>query len=131
MTDLRELAPITVELFVPDVDASARFYTENLGFELLRIEREGEHATFAVVALGRALMLIAHDGLAAGVGLSKGSGEGISVRIMVDDVDAVYARAKERSLTIVADIGDRYYGLRDFSLQDGDGFHLRFASPPR
>ncbi len=38
--DPRELAAITVELFVPDVEASVRFYTERLGFDLIRLERE-------------------------------------------------------------------------------------------
>jgi uncharacterized glyoxalase superfamily protein PhnB len=129
--DRRELAVLTVELFVPDVDASVRFYTEHLGFELLRVEPEGEAATFAVVALGGAVILIAHESLAGGVGLTKGSGHGLSVRVMVDDVDAVYQRVRDLGVDVVAEIGDRYYGLRDFSILDCDGIHLRFASPSR
>jgi hypothetical protein len=29
---------------------------------------------------------------------------------------------------VVSPIGDRYYGLRDFTIADPDGFGLRFAS---
>jgi hypothetical protein len=29
----------------------------------------------------------------------------------------------------VTAIGDRYYGLRDFTIADPDGFGVRFASP--
>src|SRR3972149_174038 len=68
--DPRELVPITVELFVPDVDASARFYTEKLGFELMRMERgsidRGERATFAVVGLGRGGVPLAPQTLGGG-----------------------------------------------------------------
>lgn len=30
---------------------------------------------------------------------------------------------------IALDIGDRYYGLRDFIIEDPNGYRLRFASP--
>ncbi len=48
---------------------------------------------------------------------------------MVDDVDAMYRRATDNDVTIVHDIGDRPYGLRDFIIRDPDGFRLRFAAP--
>ncbi len=38
--DPRERAALTVELFVPDVEASVRFYAEKLGFELVPLKRE-------------------------------------------------------------------------------------------
>ncbi|HEU4759042.1 MAG TPA: VOC family protein [Dehalococcoidia bacterium] len=132
--DPRESVPITVELFVPDVAAGVRFYTEKLGFELLRLERGAidgrEQATFAVVGLERAAFLIAHEGLEGGLTLPP-SGGAIDIRIMVEDVDAVYRRAREGAVEIVNDIADRDYGLRDFILRDPNGFRLRFASAVR
>ena len=130
--DPRELVPITVELFVPDVDASARFYTEKLGFELMRMERGSidgsERATFAVVGLGRAAFLIAHRSLEGGLALPPGGGA-IDIRIVVDDVDGLYGRARDSGVDIVQELADRDYGLRDFIIEDPDGFRLRFASP--
>jgi uncharacterized glyoxalase superfamily protein PhnB len=130
--DPQELVPITVELFVPDVEAGVRFYTESLGFDLMRMERGGLNdegrATFAVVTLGRAALLIAHESLEGDLAMPPGGG-GIHIRIVVDDVDAVYERAKERGVAIAQEIGDRDYGLRDFILLDPHGFRLRFASP--
>ncbi len=130
--DPRELVPITVELFVPDVEASARFYTEKLGFELMRMERGNidgaERATFAVVGLGRAAFLIAHKSLEGGLAMPPGGGS-IDIRIVVDDVDALYRRAREGGVAIAGEIADRDYGLRDFIIEDPDGFRLRFASP--
>ena len=130
--DPREAVPITVELFVPDVDASVRFYTEKLGFALIRLERGEiggrEQATFAIVGLERAVMLIAHKSLEAGLALPEGGGS-VHVRIMVDDVDALYQRARHNGVAITNEIADRPYGLRDFIVRDPDGFQLRFASP--
>ncbi len=129
--DPRELVPITVELFVPDVAASVRFYTEKLTFQLLRLERGSiggrEQASFAVVGLEQAAFLIAHEGLEGGLTLPPAGGA-IDIRIMVEDVDAVYRRAKEGAVEIVSEIGNRPYGLRDFIIRDPNGFRLRFAS---
>jgi catechol 2,3-dioxygenase-like lactoylglutathione lyase family enzyme len=130
--DPRELVPITVELFVPDVEASVRFYTEKLGFQLLRMERGSidsrVRATFAVVGLERAALLIADKRLEGGLALPPG-GAAVHIRIVVEDVDALYRRARDSGVTIANEIGDRPYGLRDFIISDPDGFQLRFATP--
>ncbi len=126
-----EPVPVTAELFVPDVEASVHFYTNKLGFELVHLKREavsGRHrATFAAIAMGRAVLLVAHESLYSEA-LTAQRGAGIDVRIMVDDVDAMYRRATDNDVTIVHDIADRDYGLRDFIIRDPDGFRLRFAS---
>ena len=117
---------------MPDVDASARFYAEKLGFELMRMERGSidgaERATFAVVGLGQAAFLIAHKSLEGGLAMPPDGGS-IDIRIVVDDVDALYRRAREGGVAIANEIADRAYGLRDFIIVDPDGFRLRFASP--
>jgi len=120
---------------VPDVEASVRFYTEKLGFELVHLKRETvsgrERATFAIVGVGNAVMMLAHERfyVRGGEGRATPRGVGIDTRIVVDDVDAMYRRATDSDVTIVHDIGDRPYGLRDFIIRDPDGFRLRFASP--
>ena len=120
---------------MPDVEASVRIYTEKLGFELVRLEREAisgrERATFAIVGVGNAVMMLAHERfyVRGGEGRVTPRGVGIDTRIMVDDVDAMYRRATDNDITIVHDIGDRPYGLRDFIIRDPDGFRLRFAAP--
>ena len=120
--------PIAPELFVRDIDASLRFYVEQLGFRTVRRE-----AGFAVVSLGDAHLLLATpdetvqamaNWLAAGP-----RGVGVHIRIMVDAVDALYQRASASSATVVQGLDDRAYGLRDFIIADPDGFLLRFASP--
>jgi uncharacterized glyoxalase superfamily protein PhnB len=134
--DPREVAPVCPELFVPDVGAAIRFYTGKLGFALYRVDPPGEPgpaSEFAILTLGRAVVMLAHDRLYEAMGGSTESPRGVAidVRIMVDDADAMYNRCRESDVGIVHDIADRYYGLRDFVITDLNGFRLRFAAPLR
>jgi len=126
--DRREHLPVTVELFVEDVRRSIGFYTEILGFQVLRMDPPPEATPFAVLVLEEAAVMLCHESLAGGPPPGP-RGLGLDIRIMVSDVDTIYARAKAGGAQIVRDIGDRSYGLRDFRLLDPDGFRLRFASP--
>jgi uncharacterized glyoxalase superfamily protein PhnB len=121
-------AGIAPELFVRDLGASLRFYRQTLGFQVLR-----QTADFAVLALGDARIQLAvpdesiprlKPWLAAGR-----RGIGVNLRIIVPDVDALYERVRRQGVPIVREIGDRFYGLRDFTVADPDGFVLSFASP--
>ena len=47
---------------------------------------------------------------------------------MVRDVDKCWKLANEIGASIVIPLADRYYGLRDFTIADPDGFGVRFAS---
>ncbi len=116
------LVTVAPEFFVRDLDASIAFYRDGLGFQVLRREPD-----FAVVALGAANVLLAAETLAGEMTGTRGIG--VNVRIMVDDVDAMYRLASASGARIVHAIADRYYGLRDFILADPDGFLLRFAAP--
>jgi catechol 2,3-dioxygenase-like lactoylglutathione lyase family enzyme len=118
------LMPCAPEFFVPEMDAALRFYVDGLGFQVLRRE-----PVFAVVALGDAHVLIAHDSIAGPQLASGPRGNGLNVRIMVDDVDLLRERAGALRAPIVHEIADRPYGLRDFIVADPNGFLLRFASP--
>jgi catechol 2,3-dioxygenase-like lactoylglutathione lyase family enzyme len=51
-----------------------------------------------------------------------------NVRVMVPDVDNHWKRANEIGARVVIPVADRYYGLRDFTIADPDGFGIRFAS---
>jgi len=119
------LVPTAPEFFVRDVERSVAFYTERLGFTVLRQEPD-----FAVVALGQSHVLLAAEAHTSRALLDAGPrGIGLNVRIMVDDVDALYRRAKAGGVPVTQEIADRSYGLRDFIVADPDGFCLRFASP--
>ena len=114
---------LVIEFMVRDLRASVELYT-TLGFIFER--RDGSFA--ALRWEDRRLFLDERSELPPHDGPPRAN-----VRIIVPDVDAVWGRAQELGVRIHQAIGDRHYGLRDFTVVDPDGFGLRFASvlPPR
>jgi catechol 2,3-dioxygenase-like lactoylglutathione lyase family enzyme len=124
-----EEVPTAPELFVPDVEATVRFWVERLGAECVRLER----GSFGVVRLEASIVFVAHESHYGAMGGTLGGprGVGLDVRIVVADVDAVHRRVRDAGVEIVHDIADRDYGLRDFIVRDPNGFRVRFASALR
>lgn len=108
---------LVVEIMVRDIVRSLAIYSE-LGFTVER--RDGN---FAALRWGdRRLFLDQRSDLKP---LSEPSRA--NVRILTNDVDAVWEIAAKIGLRVERPIADRYYGLRDFTVIDPDGFGLRFA----
>jgi catechol 2,3-dioxygenase-like lactoylglutathione lyase family enzyme len=125
------LAPVAPEFFVRDVEASIAFYIDVLGFKLVRADVDGDgRRTFAVLARGAAEFMLAHEALLGSenrAALRYPRASGVDIRLMVDDVDSVYASVSAAGGRIVLPVKDQPYGLRDFIVADPDGFRIRFA----
>ena len=110
---------LVVEVMVQELDRSLAFYTA-LGFKLER--RDGDFAALRFEE--REFFLDQRSDLAPLSGPARAN-----VRILTNDVDAVWAAVHALGLPVERPIGDRYDGLRDFTVLDPDGFGLRFAGP--
>jgi len=108
---------LVLEISVRDIQRSIAFY-QSLGFTLIRSE---EH--FAELGWEDSKLLL--DERPALIPSAVPAG---NVRVMVADVDALWQRCQTLGATVYAEIADRYYGLRDFTILDPDGFGIRFAS---
>jgi uncharacterized glyoxalase superfamily protein PhnB len=109
-------AQLAIELRVSDLAASIDFY-RGAGFIL-----ERQTQTFAAMQIGgRYLLLSERVGAAAGATPPN-------LRIVVDDVDQTFARARAMGWTTKTEPEDRGYGLRDFMISDPDGYEVRFAA---
>ena len=120
MTDNTHTASeqLITEIEVGDIGRATAFY-RGLGFELIR-----ESEDFVVLSWeDRYLFLSRHEDLPPPPELSRAN-----LRIMVADVDRRWEQVVTMGARIVHPIGDRAYGLRDFTFTDPDGFGLRFAS---
>jgi hypothetical protein len=109
---------LVVEIYVRNVRQSAAVY-EKLGFKTLRQEPE-------FVELGwedSRLFLEQIRGQPAPPPTLVAN-----IRIMVPAVDRYWKQCVEMKLTVVKKIGNRVYGLRDFTVVSPDGVGLRFAS---
>jgi len=105
-------------LAVADVSAAVEFYTKKLGFGLGFTW--GDPPTFAGMTLGNVQLF-----------LQKGTpgASGCSVYFHVGDADALYEFHRAGGVEIAEEIGDREYGIRDYSVRDPHGYYLTFGHP--
>ena len=109
---------LVVEIFVRDIRSSRAFY-ERRGFGAL-----ADRGSFVELGWeGHRLFLDERPDLPPPPEHPQAN-----VRVMVPDVDACWERAREIGAPVLAPIEDRYYGLRDFTILDPDGFGVRFGS---
>ena len=114
------------EIVVRDIRRSVEFY-RRLGFELLRDGGDFVELTWEDHRLFLAELSAFHD--AGGAALTTPPPFPIAnVRVMVPNVDEYWKPANEIGAQIIIPVADRYYGLRDFTIADPDGFGLRFGS---
>jgi catechol 2,3-dioxygenase-like lactoylglutathione lyase family enzyme len=117
---------LVTEIVVRDMRRSVDFY-QRLGFELLRDAGDFVELTWEGHRLYLAELSAFRD--APGAALAPPAPFPVAnVRVMVPDVDEYWTRANRIGARIIISIADRYYGLRDFTVADPDGFGVRFAS---
>lgn len=117
---------LVTEVFVKDIHESTRFYLL-LGFQLLRDGGDFVELTWEDHRLFLAEISAIHDTNPV-VLPPRPKFPLANVRVMVANVDHYWKLAHEIGAEIIIPIGDRYYGLRDFTIADPDGFGVRFAS---
>jgi catechol 2,3-dioxygenase-like lactoylglutathione lyase family enzyme len=117
---------LVTEIVVRDVRRSTEFYVR-LGF---RLHRDG--GDFVELAWEDHLLFLAEPSafheIAQVEPAIRPRFPVANVRVMVPDVDQRWSLANALGAPIVLPIADRYYGLRDFTISDPDGFGVRFAS---
>lgn len=119
---------LVTEIVVRDIRRSVDFY-RRLGFELLRDGGDFVELTWEDHQLYLAELSAFRD--ARGAALATPTFPVANVRVMVPNVDEFWKLANEIGAQIIAPVGDRYYGLRDFTIADPDGFGVRFATGGR
>jgi len=119
---------LVTEIIVKDIRESINFY-RLLGFELLRDAGDFVELTWEDHRLFLAERSALHEVESGHVELRPGRPLPLAnVRVMVADVDHYWKVANDIGAEITVPIADRYYGLRDFTIADPDGFGIRFAS---
>jgi catechol 2,3-dioxygenase-like lactoylglutathione lyase family enzyme len=117
---------LVTEIVVRDVKRSVAFY-RSLGFELLRDAGDFVELTWEDHRLFLA-EISAFQGVEPAEPAQPAKFPVANVRVMVANVDDRWEVASKVGARVVVPIGDRYYGLRDFTIADPDGFGIRFAS---
>ncbi|AVO52430.1 VOC family protein [Ectopseudomonas mendocina] len=134
----RPLPALTPELLVHNLSTSLGFYCDLLGFKVLfeRVEQG-----FVAIGLGEAALMLEQiaDNLDSDdpwvVGpLDAPLGRGINLQITVDDIERLHQRllqSDQRPRLPLEDVsyqaGAQLLKVRQFMLQDPDGYLLRFS----
>lgn len=121
------------ELSVSNFEKSLKFYTKILGFTV-KYKREEEG--FAFLALGKCQIMI--DVMNKGKTWKTGEleyplGRGINFQIEVESIAPLLKRLKENKIKLFSvpeekwyRQGKKYFGNKQFLVQDSDGYLLRF-----
>ena len=117
---------LVIEIFVRDIKRSVAFYCR-LGFALLRDAGDFVELTWEDHRLFLA-ELSALQGVQPIEQPPVPKFPFANVRVMVPNVDDYWRLANQIGASIIVPIDDRYYGLRDFTIADPDGFGIRFAT---
>lgn len=122
---LTSSAPV---LLVRDVVLSAEYYRDRLGFSFTRFW--GDPPDFVILERdGLRLMLHRPSASVPIVPHWKVSAGMWNVYFWVCDADALYTEFKDRGAKIDYEPQNKPYGIREFGVQDLDGYDLGFGHP--
>ena len=120
---------LTPNLVVANVERSLAFYVDTLGFERGLTVPEQSPLVFGSVTSGpieiffndRAVAVKEYPGFGG-----KPIGATGTLFIEVDGVDALHDQLKP-SVKVVMPIVTQFYGMREFAIEDPDGYVITFA----
>jgi uncharacterized glyoxalase superfamily protein PhnB len=114
-----------------NMKATIDFYQSILGFTLGMTFPDIDHAEYADLSKdGMSLMLVP----AKNLGISRAARLGIGVNLYLEidgDIDKYYGELKKKGVRIISDIKDEPFGIRDFTIEDINGYKLTFNQPAK
>ncbi len=129
------MATLWPTLTVADVDASLAFYSDKLGFKSdLRLQDDDGKTFLGSVEVGETVIMFESPDPKDPPDASRGVRSGVKLTICLpetNDIDAFYTELRGKDVSIACEIGDRFWGNRDFTVCDPDGYHLIIARPIR
>jgi uncharacterized glyoxalase superfamily protein PhnB len=113
-------------LAVRDMKKTLDFYTKSLGFTLKMAFPTPDNPEYAdIVKDGMVMMFIPAKN--HGINEKEKLGVGVYLYLQIDgDIDKYYNELKQKGVKIAVDIKDEPFGVRDFTVEDPDGYKLTF-----
>ena len=117
---------ISPTLAVRNMKETIEFYTKSLGFKLGMCFPDANNPEYADLSKdGMVLMVIPAKNL--GIGSEEKLGTGVNLYMQIDgDIDEYYQELRNRGVDILVDIKNEPYGIRDFTVEDVNGYKLTF-----
>ena len=121
------LKSFTPSITVNDLSTSLAFYVDGLGFIVGERWADGDVLRGVMLKAGTCELGLSQDDWKLGTDRKKGQG----LRIWCDttqDLDTIVSRLKAAGFSLTEEPEDRpAWGVRSFSVDDPDGFHLTLA----
>jgi len=117
---------ISPSLAVRNMVQTIQFYRDSLGFKMgMTFPNAGSPEYADLSKDGMVLMFIPTENI--GISREEKLGVGVNLYMQIDgDIDKYYNELKDKNVKIVVDIKDEPYGIRDFTIEDIDGYKLTF-----
>lgn len=118
-----ETQTVTAYPIVPysDAETAMAWLERTLGFERREdIRDDGGSVVHAELALGSAIVMLGTAGVGREPFRDVPAG-GSLIYLALEDVDALYERAREGGAEIVLEINETDYGSREFTVRDPEG----------
>jgi len=117
---------ISPALAVRNMIQTIQFYRDSLGFKMGMTFPNADNPEYADLSKdGMVLMFIPAENI--GISGDEKLGMGVNLYMQIDgDIDKYYNELKDKNVKIVVDIKDEPYGVRDFTVEDIDGYKLTF-----
>jgi len=109
-------------IHVPDVRTTRDWYT-SIGFTSIRHNQEDGEINWALLSFGSSELMFNIGGKP-----SADYRREVDLYVHTDHVDDVYRRLKDR-VQVVEDPHDTFYGMREFTIRDINGFWVSFGQP--
>lgn len=125
--------PMVPELTVSDFATSLHFYCDILGFDIIN---QRSNPDFVYLAMDKVQIMLEamHEEMWSTGELAKPFGRGINFQMEFDDIAPILARLQAAKVPLFREqkdswyeVGDKLSGMREFLVQDPDGYLLRFS----
>jgi uncharacterized glyoxalase superfamily protein PhnB len=117
---------ISPTLAVRNIKQTIQFYRDSLGFKIGMAFPDVDNPEYVDLSKdGMVLMLIPAKNV--GIGAKEKLGIGVNLYMQIDgNIDEYYNELKNKGVKIVVDIKDEPFGIRDFTVEDINGYKLTF-----
>ena len=117
---------ISPTLAVRNVKQTIQFYRDSLGFQMGMTFPDADNPEYADLSKdGMVIMLIPAQNV--GIGAEAKLGTGVNLYMQIDgDIDEYCNELKDKGVKVIVDIKDEPFGIRDFTIEDIDGYQLTF-----
>jgi uncharacterized glyoxalase superfamily protein PhnB/N-acetylglutamate synthase-like GNAT family acetyltransferase len=108
---------------VRDILATIAYYRDVFGFQQQWLWEDPP--TFGCIELGKAQIFLSRDPDLAG------RVEGVSHFLEADDVNTLHEIHRTNGAQIVEPLENKPWGIREYTVRDPNGYHLRFSGPEK